>query len=146
MNLEATPCTEAIIDSGPKPPPPPTGSLIKSNSLKSSDLLPPMPPMAEVDLGSYNTLDNVHMQESYELDSLRKEIDRLKLELSKTKDELTKSKALVERLQMENMKLLNQNSVLQGIHQSNPSFPNGMPIPEQSTNAGLMVPKGLSNY
>ena len=149
VNLEATPCTEAIIDSGPKPPPPPTESLIKTNSLKSSELLPPMPPMAEDNLGSYSTIDNIHTQESYELEYLRKEIDRLKLDLSKTKDELSKSKDLVERLQFENKKLLIQNSMLQGINdtgQSNSSFQNGMPIPEQSKNAGLMVPKGLVNY
>ena len=82
--------------------------------------------MAEDNLCSYNTIDNIHMQETYELDSLRKENDRLKMELSKTKDDLMKSKDLVERLQSENMKLLNQNSTqqarLQEIYQSNPMF------------------------
>ena len=81
-----------------------------------------MPPMADDNLGSYNTIDNIHMQESCELDTLRKEIDHLKLDLSETKDELSKSKDLVERLQFENKKL---NSMLQGIKdsgQSNPTF------------------------
>ena len=148
VNEEVTPCQDSVMDAGPKPPPPPTGSLIKTNSLKShEDLYPPYIPTAEVNLGSYNThpVDHLHMQESYasELDSLRKENEELKTALSK-------SRAIVERLQLENRRLLTENS---GILLGNTRFDsqNGMPIPEQSTSIGFrkqseMVPKGSGTY
>ena len=157
MNEEVTPCAEPVVD-GPKPPPPPTESLFKSNSLNSSeDLLPPLPPTTEVNLGSYNTqaTDHVHMQESYtfhsELD-LKKENDKLKTEVSRLKD-------LVQRLREQNTKLLNENTVLRtqlpGNHYhrteelAKAETYNGMPIPEQSASTirqSEMVPKGSGTY
>ena len=137
MNEEVTPCPE-FMDPGPKPPPPPTGSLISTNSMKShEDLLPPMHPTAEANLGSYNThpVDNMHMQESYaysELDTLRKENERLK--------------TVVERLQAENKRLVAENTLLQGNRRFD--LQNGMPIPEQSgfRKQSEMVPKGSGTY
>ena len=144
MNEEVIPCPELVMDAGPKPPPPPAGSLIKTDSLKShEDLYPPSLPTAEVNLGSYNThpaLDHVHMQESYtysELDSLKKENEALKTKVSKLD-------ALVKRLQAENKRVVNENTYLTLMK---PDLQNGMPIPEQNTSAGFrkqseMVPKG----
>lgn len=156
VNEEVTPCIEPVID-GPKPPPPPSESLIKT----SADLLPPMPPTREVNLSSYNThsSDDLYMQEaSYtslsELDSLKKENEELKTENSKLK-------AIVQRLRDENMKLLNQNTTLQyqakdhanqyqnGERPMKVDSHNWMPIPEQSAEAtrqSEMVPKGSGTY
>lgn len=140
MNEEVTPCIEPVVE-GPKPPPPPTHSLIKTNSLKSNEeLLPPLPP---TELDSYNTpsTDHLHVQESYtlqsELDSLRKENEDLKSEVSRLK-------VLVQRLQDENLRVLNRNTML-----IKADTHNGMPIPEQSagtTRQSEMVPKGSGTY
>ena len=148
VNEEVTPCAELIMDAGPKPPPPPTESLINTNSIKShEDLYPPMHPTAEANLGSYNThpVDHVHMQESFaysELDTLRKENERLKTELNS-------SRALVDRLHAENRRLIAENSILLQGNQGNPRFvlQNGMPIPEQTGfRKQEMVPKGSGTY
>ena len=166
VNEEVTPCVDAITDGhGPKPPPPPVGSLIKNNT----DLLPPMNPTAEANLGSYNTqtMDHMHMQESYALDSdnfLKRENEELKIEINKLKSkvqrlqdeisavhsesaaqaEICELRSKVQRLNQENLTLLNQNTLLLQTMKEN-----GMPVPEQDTGFRKqteMVPKGSGNY
>ena len=166
VNEEVTPCVDGITDGhGPKPPPPPVGSLIKN----STDLLPPMNPTAE---GSYNTqtMDHTHMQESYAFDSdsileLKRESEELKIENNKLKSkvqrlqdeisalhssksavqvEMCELRSKMQRLNQENLNLLNQNTLLkQRMKES------GMPVPEQDTGfrkQSEMVPKGSGNY
>jgi len=154
VNEEVVPCPAELVD-GPKPPPPPTESLIKPNTLRSNeDLLPPIPPTTE--LGSYSTqqlTDHMHMQESYvfhdhsELNSLRKENEELKIDISSLREKL-------QRLKSENIKLLNENTLLKNdCYQkaeklAKAGLQNGMPIPEQSAGATRqeMVPKGSGTY
>lgn len=143
INEEVTPCVEPL--DGPKPPPPPTESLIKTNSLRSNeDLLPPLHPMAEANLGSYNTqpVDSVHMQESYALNS---ELDSLRRENEELKAEIVKLKSRVKRLNDENLRLVNENTGLR----NSCHYKAEMPIPEQgagATKQSEMVPKGSGTY
>lgn len=169
VNEEATPIADPVID-GPKPPPPPSESLCKANM----DLLPPLPPTTEVNLGSYNTqpTDHLHMQETYAMhpeDSLKKENEDLKIELNKlrsivqrlqdenmslrkTASEINELKSKVQRLNEQNLILLNQNTLLHPNHYQEAERlmkENGMPVPEQSagiTKQSEMVPKGSGTY
>ena len=173
INEEVTPCVDAITDGhGPKPPPPPPGSLIGN----STDLLPPVNPTAEANSSSYNTqaMDNMHMQESYmpdpdyslkrENEDLRKENAKLKYQVQRLQDEISALhngsapqteicdlRSKMQRLNQENLTLLNQNTILQNQNTllQQRLKESGMPVPEQDTGSrkqSEMVPKGSGTY